>query len=44
MSVIGVCTSILDDELDLMPEYVPQSHALEKPEHCRRRRAEKVLE
>ena len=30
---IGVCTSILDDELDLMPEYEPQSHALEKPEH-----------
>ena len=30
---IGVCTSILDDELDLMPEYEPQSHALVKPEH-----------
>ena len=30
---IGVCTTILDDELDLMPEYEPQSHALEKPEH-----------
>ena len=30
---IGVCTSILDDELDLMPEYEPQSHALEKLEH-----------
>ena len=30
---IGVCTSILDDELDLMPEYDPQSHALVKPEH-----------
>lgn len=30
---IGVCTSILDDELDLMPEYESQSHALEKPEH-----------
>ena len=30
---IGVCTSILDDEPDLMPEYEPQSHALEKPEH-----------
>lgn len=30
---IGVCTSILDDELDLMPEYEPQSHALKKPEH-----------
>ena len=30
---IGVCTSILDDELDHMPEYEPQSHALVKPEH-----------
>ena len=30
---IGVCQQILDDELDLMPEHEPQSHALEKPEH-----------